>query len=337
MERKIFIAPDSPVPKYQQIIDHFLILQEKGHLKPGQQIPSIAGFAKSQKLALATVAKAYDRMKEMGLLESRQGKGFYVTPKAEGTAINVFVLFDTMNTYKEVLFENLRKRLPSDVTIDLHFYHYNFDVFQQLIKKSLGRYSHYVILPHFNRELDEVLDSVPVDKLILLDKLPRGTKTDVKGVFHYFEKTVFEALCDAIPLLEKYDALDVILDTEHGIYIPEELLKGIERFRAAYPLRGKMYGHYQDKLLKKSRSYLIFSDNDMVNFIKHCKKKGWIIGKEIGLIGYDDTPIKEILLDGITVISTDFAAMGSTAAKLILGEARGILENPSGLIIRKTL
>jgi DNA-binding LacI/PurR family transcriptional regulator len=98
-----------------------------------------------------------------------------------------------------------------------------------------------------------------------------------------------------------------------------------------------MYGHYNDGLLKKGRAYLVFSDNDMVNFIKRCKQKEWVIGKDIGLIGYDDTPIKEILLDGITVISTDFAAMGKTAAKMILGEHRGFMENPSGLTVRKTL
>jgi hypothetical protein len=185
--------------------------------------------------------------------------------------------------------------------------------------------------------LNEIIEVIPAEKLILLDKLPKGAKGKFSAVFHHFERVIFNALADAMPLLGEYDALDIIMDTEHGIYTPEELLRGIELFRSSYPLNGKIYGHYNDEILKKGRAYLVFSDNDMVNFIKRCKQKDWVIGKDIGLIGYDDTPIKEILLDGITVISTDFAAMGKTAGKMILGEVQGVIENPSGLTVRKTL
>ncbi len=31
----------------------------------------------------------------------------------------------------------------------------------------------------------------------------------------------------------------------------------------------------------------------------------WKMGKDIGLISYDETPVKEIMLGGVTVIFTD--------------------------------
>ena len=39
-----------------------------------------------------------------------------------------------------------------------------------------------------------------------------------------------------------------------------------------------------------------------------------VIGKQVGIISYNETPLKKIILNGITTISTDFEAMGIEAA-----------------------
>jgi hypothetical protein len=57
----------------------------------------------------------------------------------------------------------------------------------------------------------------------------------------------------------------------------------------------------------------------------------------VGLISYDDTPLKEILLGGVTVISTDFQKMGQTAGELISRGETKMEENPAYFIKRKTL
>jgi DNA-binding LacI/PurR family transcriptional regulator len=75
----------------------------------------------------------------------------------------------------------------------------------------------------------------------------------------------------------------------------------------------------------------------MVQFIKHCEVMKWKPGKDIGLISYDDTPIKGILLGGVTVITTDFEQMGKTAGELIVGKRMERIANPARIIKRKTL
>jgi DNA-binding LacI/PurR family transcriptional regulator len=57
----------------------------------------------------------------------------------------------------------------------------------------------------------------------------------------------------------------------------------------------------------------------------------------VGIISYNETPLKEILLDGITVISTDHECMGRTAARLILDKKGASVKNPFVLIRRKSL
>jgi DNA-binding LacI/PurR family transcriptional regulator len=57
----------------------------------------------------------------------------------------------------------------------------------------------------------------------------------------------------------------------------------------------------------------------------------------VGIVSYNETPLKEILLDGITVISTDHEAMGTTAARMIMDKKLEKVKNPFKLILRNSL
>ena len=58
-----------------------------------------------------------------------------------------------------------------------------------------------------------------------------------------------------------------------------------------------------EKNFQKGNAYVTFSryDTDDVALIKLARKKKLKLGKDIGLISYNDTDVKEILEDGITV------------------------------------
>ena len=78
-------------------------------------------------------------------------------------------------------------------------------------------------------------------------------------------------------------------------------------------------------------------DDDLVTLIKRIKKQKLKLGKEIGILSYNETPLKEILLDGITVISTDFEKLGDTAAQLVLDGKKEHIINPFRFVIRNSL
>jgi DNA-binding LacI/PurR family transcriptional regulator len=42
------------------------------------------------------------------------------------------------------------------------------------------------------------------------------------------------------------------------------------------------------------------------------------LGEDIGFISHNDDIVKEIIFDGVTTFSTDFAAMGKKAAEFVL-------------------
>lgn len=73
-------------------------------------------------------------------------------------------------------------------------------------------------------------------------------------------------------------------------------------------------------VLSKADTYIAFCryhQND-VTLIKIARKKGWKLGKDIGFLSYNNTSVKEVLENGITVTSTDFNKMGEEMAKAIL-------------------
>jgi len=59
------------------------------------------------------------------------------------------------------------------------------------------------------------------------------------------------------------------------------------------------------------------------------------IGKDVGVISYNDTPLKDLL--GISVVTTDFKKMGETVAQMILNKEKGSVKNPFNFIDRESL
>jgi len=62
-----------------------------------------------------------------------------------------------------------------------------------------------------------------------------------------------------------------------------------------------------------------------------------VIGQKLGIISYNETPLKKLILNGLTTISTDFKFMGETAAQLILDNSSAQVEVPFYLTIRPSL
>ena len=93
----------------------------------------------------------------------------------------------------------------------------------------------------------------------------------------------------------------------------------------------------EDTEISATEAYIIIEENDLCNLIKKSREKEYEIGKDIGIISYNDSPLKEILLDGITVISTDHTKMGETAARLILDNRNEKIKNPFVMIRRGSL
>jgi DNA-binding LacI/PurR family transcriptional regulator len=75
----------------------------------------------------------------------------------------------------------------------------------------------------------------------------------------------------------------------------------------------------------------------MLTLIERVLSEGLELGKDVGLISYNETPWKRFILNGITTISTDFRAMGELTARMILDNRSGHIAVPFALTLRNSL
>ncbi len=324
-------------PKYQQLIETVLTGIEQGTLSLGQQLPSINELATTQGVAKVTVAKAYEDLRQRGIVRSQHGKGFYVASTNVRTSLNVLVIFDTLNAYKETLYDSLKAALPEDATLSVFFHHYDSAVFDTLIRNNLGRFNAYVLMPHFDSDVSEIVALVPPEKLLLLDQTIPTLSGDFSAVYQDFEEDIFKALSAAFDRLQHYQRLTLVLSKDRFQYVPASLQAGFNRFGQVHDFPVRIVDMYSADLVKEGEAFLLFADRDLVSFLKDIDQLELELGKQVGLLSYDDTPMKEILAGGISVISTDFALMGKTAGQLLADRQRDKVANPGGLTLRNSL
>ncbi len=336
MLSKIIIDKRSNVPKYLQVTESIIKMIEEGKLLLGEKLPSINEAYLTLKISRDTLIKAYDELKSRGVIAPQHGKGFYIADINTPRHLKVFVLFDVMNGYKAILYRSLVKHLGENCSVDIFFHNYNLKLFENLVNASIGNYGFYIIMPHFNVDVSEIVSKLPADKLLLIDKDVNELKSKYSAVYQDFEKDIYSALKSSRDILKKYKRLFMVTKSEFQ-FIPDGLVTGFIDFSKEFGIKSGFVEQLSNHKIEDGDVFIVFTDNDLVELIKISHEKGLKLGKTLGIISYDETPLKEVLAGGITVISTDFKKMGETAANLVLTRTPIKISNPCRLIRRKSL
>lgn len=83
MALELRITPGSPTPIYRQIVDQIRHGVAGGTRKSGEPLPSIRTLAEQLVINPNTVAKAYSELVRDGVVESRQGRGFFIADRRQ--------------------------------------------------------------------------------------------------------------------------------------------------------------------------------------------------------------------------------------------------------------
>ncbi|GAB4047912.1 GntR family transcriptional regulator [Spirosoma litoris] len=334
---KLQFNPKDKTPKYKQIVQSVITDIERGVLKNNEQLPSISELSVEYYLARDTVEKAYRELREQGYITSVQGKGYYVQASA-APKLKILLIFNKLSSYKKIIYYSFLKALGDKATVDLQIHHYSAYHFQQIIEKNLGKYNYYVVMPHFTQDLDKanyrkVLESIPTNELVLLDKDVSELSPATLSVYQNFDKDICEALENAQDLLIKYPRMVLILpgDGNH----PAEIAHGFRSFCVNYNKEFSIKENAMNENLQAGTAYVVIEETDLSEVVKKVRQSNYELGHEIGIISFNETTLKELL--NITVITTDFEAMGYTAASLLLDNKHIKVKNPFYMIRRESL
>ncbi|MNI91594.1 DNA-binding transcriptional repressor EbgR [compost metagenome] len=89
--------------------------------------------------------------------------------------------------------------------------------------------------------------------------------------------------------------------------------------------------------VEKGTCYINIIEDDLVKLLNKVIQNKLVIGKDVGVISYNETPLKKFILNGITTISTDFEMMGRLAAELIMNKSKERVEVPFYLKLRPSV
>ncbi len=341
----IKINSNSRVPKYKQIVDSIIHHISIGNLKMDEKIPSINMFSEEFGLSRDTVEKAYTILKEKKVISPIRGKGYYITSTELISKTNILFLVNKLSAYKMRIYNSFINSIKGEVHVDFHVYHCDQSVFLSLLEKNLGAYDYYIIMPHFKTEdskhisstpeVIKAINGIPKEKLVIMDnKLDLGD--GIIQIYQDFENDIYNALSKGIKKITKYKKL-ILTYPDNVVYpYPKRVLHGFRKFCVQHDIDFEILNEiYDDTILKTGDLFIVMQESDLVCLMHQIRDRKLILGKDIGVISCNETPLKELL--DITVISTNFTVMGETAAQMILNHKKGEVKNPYDFIDRNSM
>ena len=316
--------------KMQRVINAILNAINYGAYEIGDELPSINKLSTQFSLSRDTVFKAYRELKKRGLVESTRAKGYRV---ARVTS-KVLLFLDSYSPFKDELYNSFASNLPSDYKVDLAFHHYNYAVFESVLLDSIGKYNMYVVMNFNNEKISDILYRIDASKLLILDW---GKYKDEKYAYvcQDFGEQPYNCLVQARSLLRKYRKICCVYP--EGSFHPAITLDYFKRFCEESDMPWEITEDINDGTILPGQAYLFFRQKDLVDLLKIARAKGLKTGTDIGLLAYNDSPLFEVVENGITTISTDFRLMGARAAEYV--KTKEIIQEiiPTRLIIRNSL
>jgi DNA-binding transcriptional regulator YhcF (GntR family) len=324
------VNPLSNLLKFQQLIDSINEAVSKNLLMVGDILPSVNQLCKESALSRDTVFKAYAELKNRGVIESVPNRGYFVAK----AVTKVFLFLDTFKAYKEVLYGSFLDNLPETIAVDLHFHHYNIDDFEKIIKESLGKYTKYIIMNFDHERVPEIISQIPASKLLVIDwNVNAGEGTS--AIYQDFGQALYDSLESGLDLIRKYERFIYLYPS--FTYHPKVSIQYFETFCSDYKISHETLFDFKKFDLRKGELYLLVSDRTLAKFLDQCHQKNLILGQDVGVISYNETPMKKYVKEGITVISTEFELMGKKIAEFVNTSEKTNLVIPTKLTVRKSL
>jgi hypothetical protein len=136
-------------------------------------------------------------------------------------------------------------------------------------------------------------------------------------------------------LFNKYHSFKLVVSEED--YFDPAMINGCSEFCESNQLDFQVLDGLEPEDVREGIIYFTLDDQDLVRAIKYAELNKLCIGSQVGIIAFNDSHFKEILVGGISVLSNQPIQMGEMAAKLINHNDKGSHELALQFIVRKSL
>jgi hypothetical protein len=219
----------------------------------------------------------------------------------------------------------LLNSLPKTYTLDLYFHHHSIKLFETLIREQAGYYHTFIIMPEVATSTPSILAKLDPKRTYLLDVGYKEYKKEYSGVFQNYEKDLYTVLASKQECVLKYKRLFLL--------VPEgapakNIVSGFAKFTKKAAIWSGVISEVHAAAIKRGDAFVVLDNNHFVTIVKGAKENGWELGRDIGIISYNETGLKSVIGNGITTITTDYETMGKTMADMVVNGRRDVVGNP---------
>lgn len=300
--------------KHEHLVNGIMNSIEEGVIQKGDQLLSINKMVDSIGYARKTIVKAYEELKERGIVESKNFKGYFISSDKTDQVLKVALVLYAFGTIQENFYDVFKQHSNPNIEIEVFFHHNSVVALEEILARIDRKYGYYVIAPIEDTRIKTALKRIPPSKLLIIDRYYLPTE-EYSHITQEFDKSTYENLKLLLPEIKKYKEL-VLLYVKNSA-APSDAIHGFKRFLKDFNVSGRLQGTYEDGIVEKGSAYYVLSDNFLWRLLRDCKNQKLAIAKDIGIIGHNDSLIKELISGGITTISTDFEMMGKLTADCI--------------------
>ena len=92
----ILLDDHSATPKYQQLVNCIVNAIQDGKIKKDEILPSLSDLSIEFEISRDTAERGYKRLKDMGVLSSVPGKGYFIKSTEINQTLRIFLLFNKL-------------------------------------------------------------------------------------------------------------------------------------------------------------------------------------------------------------------------------------------------
>src|SRR5882757_774475 len=320
--------------KHEQLVQGLINAINARIVAKGDQLPSVNNLSNRLGFARETVARGYKELTTRGIVQSKKRLGFYVACEDTDQQVRTALLLYAFDSFQENFYKTFHARVGKTVAIDVFFHHNNIAVFENIVSNIRCKYVMYVIAPMHHERTAGILQTLPLDKFLMIDRFEpmAGNFSYVVQEFEQSSYAAFAGLSDKIRQFE-----EMIFYFRPGSDTPVEILAAFKKFIKDHKIKGRIMKEYLPGSLEKNKVYFTINNAELWEMLRDSGLKKFRMGRDVGIFSHNDDVVKEIICGGITTYSTDFRVMAEKAADFVLGREKVQEVIPTVLIKRKSI
>lgn len=327
------------IPKSVQLSNAFLHALEKGDLLKDDLLPSAIELSEQLNIPISVIEALYKGLQDNQVILPVPGEETFLVNSGSEKPLSILVLFNKLSRHKKIILDAFIQALAGRYLLDFHIYHNELRIFKKILKQAEKKdYARYMVIPSFEEDDQRayhLLNAIPKEKLLLIDKLDPLVKGNFAAVYEDFEKDIYDSLQQLNGSLSKYQTIKLLYPDNS--YYPKAIINGFSRYCIDYAFDYAVFSDIHQETIRENVAYICLSEDDLILLVDKMLVSGYKIGKDIGVISYNETPIKKLIVNGVTTISTDFRLMGAKAAEMVSSPQHDLFAVPSAVIIRNSL